>query len=116
MSISRFLRVAVCACALTFAAVAQEAPKSDVDVPSGPALSEAEVIILLQAKVPLETIQKFVATRGVSFVSTKDASKRVLTAGGNVALIGTINLNQKEEAALQLANANNKDEKDKKKK
>lgn len=104
MSNLRWWKPALCVLVLAFAAVAQEAPKPDADVPSGPALSEGEVIILLQAKVPLETIQKFVAARGVSFVSTKEASKRILAAGGNVALIGTINLNQKDEqAALPTA-------------
>src|SRR3954467_6751222 len=75
---------------------------SDVSVPSGQALSEGEVIILLQAKVPLETIEKFVAARGVSFVSTKDTSKRILASGGNVSLVGTINLNQKEDPTAAI--------------
>ncbi len=70
----------------------------DDAVPSGPALSESEIIILLQAKVPLGTIEKFVSVRGVNFVCTKDTSKKILAAGGNVSLIGTINLNQKEDA------------------
>src|SRR5205807_985452 len=74
-----------------------ETSKSDVSIPSGQALSEGEVIILLQAKVPLDTIEKFVAARGVNFVSTKETSKRILAAGGNVSLVGTINLNQKED-------------------
>jgi hypothetical protein len=86
----------VCALFLAGFALGQEA-KPDADVPSGPALTEGEVVVLLQAKVPLDTIQKFVASRGVNFVSTKDSSKRIIAAGGNVALIGTINLNQKEE-------------------
>ena len=30
-------------------------------------------------------------------MSTKETSKRILAAGGNVALVGTINLNQKDE-------------------
>ena len=40
---------------------------------------------------------EFVSSRGVNFVSTKETSKRVLAAGGNVALVGTINLNQKND-------------------
>lgn len=75
-----------------------DSPRADLSVPAGQALSEGEVVILLQAKVPLDTIEKFVATRGVNFVSTKESSKRIIAAGGNVSLIGTINLNQKEEA------------------
>jgi hypothetical protein len=71
------------------------------------------VIILLQAKVPLELIQKFLPSRGVNFVSTKETSKRVLASGGNVALVGTINLNQKDEV-IPLA-ANGGKDKDKKK-
>jgi hypothetical protein len=95
-------------------AFGQEAPGSDVAVPGGPALAEGEVIILLQAKVPLDLIQKFVSTRGVNFVSSKESSKRVLAAGGNVALVGTINLNQKDEIVpLTVANGKDKD-KDKK--
>jgi hypothetical protein len=101
MSISQLSRAALCVFILTFVALAQDAPKPDTDVPSGPSLSEGEVIILLQAKVPLDTIQSFVASRGVSFVSSKDSSKRILSAGGNVALIGTISLNQKEEPVIQ---------------
>jgi hypothetical protein len=80
----------------------EESSHSDVSVPSGQALSEGEVIILLQAKVPLETIEKFVAARGVSFISTKDTSKRILASGGNVSLVGTINLNQKEDLAADV--------------
>src|SRR5882724_4105158 len=88
-----------------------EGAKTDVAVPAGAPLSEGEIIILLQAKVPLELIQKFVTIRGVNFISTKDSSKRIMTAGGDVSLIGTVNLNQKEEmgaAMSALANGNNK--------
>jgi hypothetical protein len=89
-----------------------DSPHSDVSVPSGQPLSEGEVIILLQAKVPLDTIEKFVAARGVNFVSTKETSKRILSAGGNVSLVGTINLNQKEDlAALTAAPTNGKKKK-----
>lgn len=66
-------------------------------VPSGGALTEGEIIILLQAKVPGEVIEKFVTTRGVGFVSTKEVSRKILASGGTVGLIGTINLNQKED-------------------
>lgn len=111
MSVTRFWRVAVCVFVLAFVAIAQDAPRQDPDVPSGPALSEGEVIILLQAKVPLDTIQKFVAARGVSFVSSKESSKRILAAGGNVALIGTINLNQKEDVAPVQSSADAKKKK-----
>src|SRR3977135_509406 len=80
--------------------MAQEASKSDVAVPAGGTLSESEIIILLQAKVPLDLIQKFVTIRGVSFLSTKDSSKRIMSSGGDVSLIGTVNLNQKEDAVV----------------
>ncbi len=76
---------------------------SDVAVPAGGPLSEAEIIILLQAKAPLSLIQKFVTVRGVSFISSKETSKRIITAGGDVSLIGTVNLNQKDEAPLAMA-------------
>jgi hypothetical protein len=76
---------------------------SDLAVPAGGALSEPEIIILLQAKVSLGTIQKFVTVRGVNFVSSKETSKRIITAGGDVSLIGTVNLNQKDEAPLAMA-------------
>jgi len=102
----RFLAVCVMALGLSLApALAQ-----DEAVPSGAALSESEIIILLQAKVPLGTIEKFVSVRGVNFVCTKDTSKKILAAGGNVSLIGTINLNQKDEVvplAAVAANGNN---------
>ena len=77
-----------------------EGSKSDIAVPAGGALSESEIIILLQAKVPLDLIAKFVTIRGVSFVSTKDSSKRIMSSGGDVSLIGTVNLNQKEDAVV----------------
>jgi hypothetical protein len=107
MKLSRLRWLIVCPLMLTMLASAQDAKPeqaagSDVTVPSGPALAEGEVIILLQAKVPLEIIQKFVAARGVSFISSKETSKRVLAAGGNVALVGTINLNQKDEPIVPL--------------
>jgi len=94
---------------IAIAAPAQqgEGAKTDVAVPAGSPLSEAEIIILLQAKVPLELIQKFVTIRGVNFVSTKDSSKRIMTAGGDVSLIGTVNLNQKEEMAGDMLNGLN---------
>jgi ribosomal protein L18E len=82
------------------AAKSEDTPRSEmVSVPAGPSLAEGEIIILLQAKVPLDLIQKFVSVRGVNFVSSKEASKKIITAGGNVALIGTINLNQKDDVA-----------------
>jgi hypothetical protein len=118
MNKQRLARLFVCPLLLAVAGWGQEttseAPRTDISVPSGPALAEGEVIILLQAKVPLEIIQKFVATRGVNFVSTKETSKRILASGGNVALVGTINLNQKDEI-VPLAVNNGKDNKDKKK-
>jgi hypothetical protein len=102
MKLSRLRWLLVCPLLVTMLANAQETTSpqgagSDVSVPSGPPLQEGEVIILLQAKVPLDIIQKFVSGRGVNFVSTKETSKRVLAAGGNVALVGTINLNQKDD-------------------
>ena len=104
MKLSRLRWLLVCPLMITIMASAQEAQPeaSDVKIPSGPALAEGEVIILLQAKVPLELIQKFVATRGVSFISSKETSKRILAAGGNVALVGTINLNQKDEPVVPI--------------
>jgi hypothetical protein len=116
MKSSRFPRLIVCAFLLAILANAQEskpespASGSDIAIPSGQPLAEGEVIILLQAKVPLDLIQKFVAARGVNFISSKETSKRILAAGGNVALVGTINLNQKDEIALPVPN-----DKDKKK-
>lgn len=78
-------------------AAPQEQTESAAAVPAGAPLTEGEIIILLQAKVPGEVIQKFVTTRGVAFVSTKEVSRKILSAGGTVGLIGTINLNQKED-------------------
>ena len=96
MKRSNFSRLtAVCILFLGLSLV--PAMAQDDAVPSGPALSESEIIILLQAKVALSNIEKFVSVRGVSFVCTKDTSKKILAAGGNVSLIGTINLNQKED-------------------
>lgn len=108
MKLSRLRWLLVCPLMLTMLASAQEAKPeqpavSDISVPAGPALAEGEVIVLLQAKVPLEVIQKFVAARGVNFLSTKETSKRVLAAGGNVALVGTINLNQKDDLSAQVS-------------
>jgi len=98
--LSRLLAVCVMFVGLSLA----PAFGQDEAVPSGPALSESEIIILLQAKVPLGTIEKFVSVRGVNFICTKDTSKKILAAGGNVSLIGTINLNQKEDSpAMPLA-------------
>jgi hypothetical protein len=115
MNISRLRWLIACPLLIAMLGFAQDAPaegpRADVAVPSGPALAEGEVIILLQAKVPLEVIQKFVATRGVNFVSTKETSKRILASGGNVALVGTINLNQKDEIIPLAANSKDKDKK-----
>lgn len=84
--------------AVTTLSMMQDGPA--IDVPTGQALTEGEIIILLQAKVPVESIQKFVSVRGVSFASSKEVSKRILSAGGNVALIGTISLNQRDDGAI----------------
>jgi hypothetical protein len=110
----RGLLVCLLAAALTSTTLGTAAPlqaegsKSDVAVPAGGSLSESEIIILLQAKVPLELIQKFVTIRGVSFLSTKDSSKRIMSAGGDVSLIGTVNLNQKEDASAPVDLASGK--------
>ena len=103
----------MCPLMLTMLAHAQDArpeqpTASEVSVPGGPALAEGEVIILLQARVPLELIQKFVSTRGVNFLSSKETSKRILAAGGNVALVGTINLNQKDEVLIPMDDSKKK--------
>jgi len=96
------------ACVLMMAGFAVAAPAApaqeqtegpNVSVPSGGPLTEGEIVILLQAKVPGDVIQKFVTTRGVGFTSTKDVSRKILAAGGTVGLIGTINLNQKEDGS-----------------
>ena len=81
-----------------------EGAAAGVSVPSGLPLTEGEIIILLQANVPGEVIQKFVTTRGVGFVSTKEVSRKILAAGGTVGLIGTINLNQKEDLNTSAEN------------
>ena len=81
-------------------AEAQDADTSSVTVPTGSALTEGEIIILLQAKVPVEVIQKFVQTRGVGFAASKETGRKIIAAGGNVSLVGTISLNQKEIAGL----------------
>ena len=60
--------------------------------------------------MPLEIIQKFVAARGVNFVSTKENQQAVLAAGGNVALVGTINLNRKDELSVPLTGDKDKEE------
>ncbi len=98
----------ICGLSLTSAFGFQDAPtRSDVAVPAGTALSESEIIILLQAKVPLDLIEKFVNVRGVNFMSSKETSKKILSAGGNVSLIGTISLNQKDDmSAMPMAAAN----------
>jgi len=79
-----------------------EGARTDAAIPAGGPLSESEIIILLQAKVPLDVISKFVTIRGVNFVSTKDSSKRIMSSGGDVSLIGTVNLNQKEDVVPVL--------------
>jgi hypothetical protein len=90
------------------AADVSPAAASSIKVPPGGALTEGEIVILLQTKVPLDLIQEFVTVRGVSFPATKDSSKRIIAAGGNVALIGTINLNQKDELVASAADTNGK--------
>jgi len=89
-------------------AAKEESSTFEGSVPKGGALSEPEIIILLQAKVPLDVIEKFVSARGVNFVSSKDTSRKILAAGGNVSLIGTVNLNQKDEAPAPDLTANGK--------
>ena len=85
---------------------AQESQASAVDassiaIPAGTPLTEGEIIILLQAKVPVEVIQKFVHARGAGFSASKETGRKIIAAGGNVALVGTISLNQKEMAMAQ---------------
>lgn len=78
------------------------ADASSVTVPAGAPLTEGEIIILLQAKVPADVIQKFVQTRGVGFNASKETGRKIIGAGGNVALVGTIALNQKEAAIASV--------------
>jgi hypothetical protein len=85
----------------------------EITVPAGAPLTQGEIIILLQAKVPVEVIQKFVAARGTSFTSTKDVSRKILAAGGNVSLIGTINLHQQDAAPQAAVVAENTDKRKK---
>jgi hypothetical protein len=96
-----------------FGAAAQDTQSSSVDVssitvPTGTPLTEGEIIILLQAKVPVEVIQKFVHSRGVNFAAAKETGRKIIAAGGNVALVGTISLNQKEQSVAQVTPEENK--------
>lgn len=117
----RILRIALCPltfCLLTAASApvyAQDAAKTEESVshlvgsvPEGPALSASEVIILLQARVPVDTIQQFVAKRGVAFTTSKETGQKIIAAGGNVALVGTISLNLRDDLAQQADNGRKK--------
>jgi hypothetical protein len=76
------------------------AEPTSIKVPAGTPLTEGEIVILLQAKVPVEVIQQFVQSRGVGFNATKETGRKIIASGGNVALVGTISLNQKETPAV----------------
>ncbi|MEK6410539.1 MAG: hypothetical protein AABN34_26745 [Acidobacteriota bacterium] len=59
-------------------------------VPSGPSLSKAEIITLLQSGVPTTRVEQFVEARGVSFSITPQIAREIKAAGGDNALIGAI--------------------------
>jgi TonB family protein len=56
----------------------------------GPPLSKAEVLILLDAKVPLDRIEKIVDERDVCFEGDTQTAKEILAHGGSKSLNGTI--------------------------
>ncbi len=66
------------------------ATKPAANVPAGPPLSEQEVLTMLQSGVGATRVEQFVEGRGVSFAITPDASRKIMAAGGNNALLGAI--------------------------
>ena len=66
------------------------APGPRNDVPAGPPLSKNEIITMLQSKVPVSRVERFVEVRGVNFAITPEIAREVMAAGGNRTLIGVI--------------------------
>jgi hypothetical protein len=63
---------------------------SDYTVPAGAALSQNEVVTLLQSGVASARVEKIVEVRGVDFSLTPQITNRIKSAGGSSALIGII--------------------------
>jgi hypothetical protein len=70
---------------------------SSAKVPSGPPLSENEVLTLLQSGVSSSRVEAIVEVRGVNFTINPALSREIKAAGGTNSLIGSISANLKEE-------------------
>lgn len=60
------------------------------NVPSGPPLSKAEIVTMLQGGIAPARVEQFVEKRGVNFQVTPDAAREITAAGGNRSLVGAI--------------------------
>ncbi len=65
---------------------AQTAPQQPPPAP----LSVADIVLLLQMKVPRERIERFLEISGVNFKIEGDAGPAILKAGGDKELVGAI--------------------------
>lgn len=62
----------------------------DLPIPAGPPLTLDQVVILLQAGVPLSRVEKFVVERKAAFAVTPPVSKQIHDSGGSFHLVGAI--------------------------
>lgn len=74
-------------------------PGTGTPVPSGPALSKNEIVMMLQGGSSSARVEQFVEARGVNFALDADTTSEIKAAGGNRSLIGAIT----EKGATQAA-------------
>ena len=67
--------------------------KNTTNVPTGPPLSESEIILLLQSGKPAPEVEQWVERRGAGFRITPASTKKIMAARGTRSLVGVIAAN-----------------------
>jgi TonB family protein len=69
-----------------------------VELPGGPPLTRAQVVLALQAGVDPAVVVDLLRLRGAAFLAGRDAAAEILAAGGNAQVVGAAVVNMRESA------------------
>lgn len=63
--------------------------------PSGPPVSQSDLLLVLKLRPPRERLERLIESRGVDFAISPQAGAEIMAAGGDSALVGLIALNKR---------------------
>jgi TonB family protein len=86
-----------------FRAEEPEAPVPNIELPEGPPLNKAQVVLLLQGGVAPPLVVELIKKRGAAFALDRAGADQILAAGGNKLVVGAIVVNQRDVAPAPAA-------------